>query len=150
VRRAGLLALAGLATLAACVRGRYRRVRVNEPVDREALAALRPGVDTLATCMRALGAPVRVVEHRVDAARVGGVALAYYWLDATAWGVTVSPPRARGLSYEFDATGTDLPGCVLWFDEALVLERAREGRVGDLLPRPRRPAPVLDEGAAAR
>lgn len=144
-----LVALLALAALSACVRGRYRRVRVNEPVDRAALAALRPGVDTLETCLRALGAPVQVVEQRVGADRESGVALAYYWLDATSWGVTVSPPRASGLSYRFEATGADLPGCVLWFDQALVLERAREGKVGDLLPRRRRPAPVLDDDADA-
>ena len=110
----------------------------------DAFAALRPGEDTLETCLRALGAPVRVVEHRVDAGRRSGVALAYYWLDSSSWGVSVSPPRSSGVSYRFDSTGADLPGCVLWFDDQLVLERARAGMVGALLPRPRPPAPVLD------
>lgn len=140
-----LLLLLSLATSASCVRGRYQRVLWNEPVDPAAFAALRPGEDTLATCLQALGAPVRVVEHRVDAGRRSGVALAYYWLASSSWGITVSPPRSSGVSYRFDSTGADLPGCVLWFDEQLVLERARAGMVGALLPRPRQPAPVLDD-----
>ena len=142
-QRLPLLLLLSSATLASCVRGRYRRVLWNEPVDPSAFAALRPGEDTLETCLRALGAPVRVVEHRVDAGRRSGVALAYYWLDSSSWGDSVSP-RSSGVSYRFDSTGADLPGCVLWFDDQLVLERARAGMVGALLPRPRPPAPVLD------
>lgn len=140
-----LALLLSLVASASCVRGRYRRVLLNEPVDQAAFAALRPGEDTLETCMRALGAPVQVVEHRVGPGRASGVALAYYWLDSSSWGVSVSPPRSSGVSYRFDSTGADLPGCVLWFDEQLLLERSSAGMVGAMLPRSRRPAPVLDD-----
>lgn len=129
--------------LVGCVTGRLQRVTFNEPVQRAALAALEPGKDTLATCLASLGAPVDVVEYDVGAGLQSGVAVVYSWFERFGWGVTVNVPRVNSAYFSFDALGTDVRGCVLWFDEALVLQRWREGLVGDLLPQRRRPAPVL-------
>ena len=131
-------------TLAGCVSGRFQRVSVNEPVSAAALAELEPGRDTLETCMSALGAPVHVVEYQVGAGLQSGVAIAYSWVDRSGWGFTANLPRTDGVYVRFDSASTEVPGCVLWFDEQLVLQRWRQGLVGDLLPRRRRSAPVLD------
>ena len=137
------LALIAL-TLAGCVSGRFQRLSVNEPVPAAALAALTPGRDTLATCMAALGAPVDVVEYQVGAGLQSGVAIAYSWFDRSGWGFTANLPRVNSAYVRFDSASTEIQGCVLWFDEQLVLQRWREGLVGDLLPKRRRSAPVLD------
>lgn len=148
-RRAGSLAAAALA--AACVTGSYSRERFNEPVPPERLAALAPGVDTLASCLAALGAPNRVFEYRVGPDRGSGAALLWYWRDEPGWGLTVSVPiRQASARLTIDRLSAELPACVLWFDERLVLERWREGRIGELIPGRLRPAPVLDDPPAAR
>ena len=127
-----------------CVRGAFSQVTINEPIDRSRLEALRPGIDDLGTCLAALGAPVDVREYRVGPDGRAGMALVWFWSRNIGWGIDVSAPVTRdaSVSFEFDWGGTDLPGCVLWFDEELVLERWREGLVGELLPRRRRPSPA--------
>ena len=138
----GWAALASL-VLVGCVTGRFERVTVNAPVPSAALAGLTPGTDTLGTCLAALGAPVTVVECDVGPGLKSGVAIAYSWIERSGWGFTVNVPRVNNAYFSFDSLGTDVPGCVLWFDERLVLQRWREGLVGSLLPARRRPAPVL-------
>jgi len=134
--------------LGACVTGDYSQVSFNEPVDLQALRAMRPGEDDLSSVLAQLGAPVDVREYRVDPDRASGVALVYFWRRQYGWGLDISAPvyDDASVSFEMDFAGTDLPGCVLWFDQDLVLERWREGLVGDLLGVRRRPAPVLDQG----
>ena len=61
-----LLLLLSMATSASCVRGRYRRVLWNEPVDPAAFAALRPGEDTLETCLQALISAPFVLRCRIQ------------------------------------------------------------------------------------
>jgi len=132
--------------LGACVTGDYSRVSFNEPVDAAALRSLAPGQDDLTSVLAKLGAPVDVREYRVNADRTSGMALVYSWREEYGWGLDISMPVSGEASarLELDFGGTDLPGCVVWFDEDLVLERWREGLVGDLLSKRRRPAPVLD------
>ena len=127
---------------AGCLTGEYKRVTINEPIDRQLLRALKPGVDDLASCLAALGAPVDVREYQVEPDNACGMALIWYWTDQAGWGAKVSTVfRGVSVSFEFDWTGTDLPGCVLWFDRDLQLESYREGMVGQLLATPRRPSP---------
>ncbi|MGC6486798.1 MAG: hypothetical protein ACON4Z_04075 [Planctomycetota bacterium] len=143
--RAAWLAPVALA-LCGCVRGSYSQVSVNEAVDLAALRALEAGRDDLATVLRQLGAPVDVREYRVGPDRSSGVALVYSWSRNYGWGLDISAPVGddNSVSLELDFAGTDLPGCVLWFDRDLVLERWQEGLVGDLLRGRRRPAPAVD------
>ncbi|MCK5944303.1 MAG: hypothetical protein KAI24_20115 [Planctomycetes bacterium] len=131
----------------ACVTGSYDQVSINEPVDLEALRALEPGRDDLASCLAKLGAPVAVQEYRVAADRSSGMALIWWWSRRYGWGLDISVPvyDEQSVSFEMDFGGTDMPGCVLWFGEDLVLERWREGLVGELLAGRRRPSPVLDD-----
>ena len=135
-----------LAVLGGCVSGYYRRDSLNEPVPPAALEALEPGRDTLATCLAALGAPLRVLEYRVAPDRTAGMALVWFWRDTAGWGFDVSAPiddRSADV-FEFDLADTELPGCVLWFGPDLVLERWRQGMVGELLPGRVRPSPAVD------
>jgi len=139
-------ALLPLLCVGACVTGNYNQVSINEPVDLELLRALEPGKDDLTSCLQKLGAPVDVQEYQVNPDRSSGMALVWFWSHQYGWGLDISAPVGddASLSFEMDFGGIDLPGCVLWFDERLVLERWREGRVGELLATRRRPAPVLD------
>lgn len=148
MRRSALLTLQLFCLLApaGCVTGNYNQVSINEPVDLEQLRALVPGRDDLTSCLQKLGAPVDVQEYSVNPDRTSGVALVWYWSQQYGWGLDISAPVSRdaSVSFEMDFGGNHLPGCVLWFDERLVLESWREGLVGELLSGRRRPAPVLD------
>ena len=132
--------------LTGCVTGEFAQVTINEPIDVERLHALQPGKDDLTSCLAALGAPVDVREYRVGPDRASGMALVWYWSERVGWGVQVSGSVTdeASVSFEFDWAGTDLPGCVLWFDRDLVLESYREGLVGELLAARRRPSPVVE------
>lgn len=136
---AAALALLGLLA-GGCVTGGYQRETADEPVPAERLDALRPGTDDLGACLRALGAPNRVFEYAGD-----GMALLWYWQDATGWGLSFSSGRdeAPG-SLQFDFADKELPGTVLWFGADLVLERWRRGTIGELLPAHVRPASPAD------
>jgi hypothetical protein len=130
---------------AGCVTAAYNQVNVNEPIATELLHTLQPGKDDLASCLLALGAPVDVREYQVAADRSSGMALIWYWTDQVGWGAKASTViRGFSASFEFDWTGTDLPGCVLWFNGDLKLERYSEGLVGELLPTRRRPSPAAE------
>lgn len=137
------LALAGAGVLAGCVTGSYERALRDEPVPAVRLAALVPGRDDLTSCLAVLGAPHRVFEYSVAADRTSGAALLWFWRDASGWGVEVSSAsdNVPG-SVSFDFVGADLPGCMLWFDRELVLERWRQGLVGDLVQGRVRPGGV--------
>ncbi|MCU0864088.1 MAG: hypothetical protein MUC36_09865 [Planctomycetes bacterium] len=134
--------LAALLPAAGCVTGSYNHVSVDEPIRAEQLAELQPGGVDLTRCLQVLGAPHRVLEYQVAADGRAGMALVWVWRDVAGWGVDVSVAYddASG-SVSFDSQQTDLPGCVLWFDPDLRLERWRTGTLGDLLPTRRRPAP---------
>ncbi len=125
----------------ACVTGSFDRVALDEPIASEAVAALQPGQDTLATCLQRLGAPIEVFEDRVAADGEAGMALLWYWRDEVGWGIDVSSgdDHVPG-SMQWDARSAELPGCMLWFGPDLVLARVRSGRAGDLRPVRRRPA----------
>ena len=49
--------------LGACVTGDYSQVSFNEPVDLQALRAMKPGEHDLGTVLAELGAPVDVREY---------------------------------------------------------------------------------------
>lgn len=124
-----------------CVTAEYSRVSVNEPIDREALQSLVPGQDDLTSCLAILGAPLDVREYQVDADRASGMALIWYWSNEAGWGAKASTVvRGVSVSFEFDWTGTDLPGCVLWFDRDLKLKFYREGMIGQLVAASRQPS----------
>ena len=129
--------------LASCVTGEYNQVTFNEPIDRQRLLQLQPGKDDLTSCLAALGAPVDVREYAVDQDRNSGMALIWFWTSQVGWGAKASSVfKDASVSFEFDFTGTDLPGCVVWFDSDLKLESYREGLVGALLRQQRRPSPT--------
>ncbi len=134
-------ALAAVLATAGCVTANYGHTSFGEPVDDAAFAALVSGEATLADCLQALGAPVRVFEYRVGPTGESGMVLLWSWRDEAGWGIDVSSgDDAIPGSVSFDAVSTDLPGCVLWFGPDLRLEKARKGTLGDLLPRRLRPS----------
>lgn len=128
--------------LASCVTGEYAQNTINEPVDLQLLRQLKVGQDDLGSCLAALGAPIDVREYDVLSDGTSGMALVWYWSQQVGWGIQVSGSVAEdaSISFEFDWAGTDLPGCVLWFDHELKLTGYREGLVGELLPKRRRPS----------
>lgn len=129
--------------LAGCVTGEYGQQTINEPVDLQKLRSLQVGQDDLTSCLAALGAPVDVREYDVAPDGSSGMALVWFWSQRVGWGVQVSGSVTEdaSVSFEFDWAGTDMPGCVLWFDRDLKLARFREGLVGEMLPKRRRPNP---------
>ncbi|MFT7535446.1 MAG: hypothetical protein ACI9S9_002729 [Planctomycetota bacterium] len=137
-RSLGLLTL----LLPSCVTGEYGQKTVNEPVDLQLLREFQVGQDDLGSCLAALGAPVDVREYGVASDGTSGMALVWYWSQQIGWGLQVSGSVTEdaSVSFEFDWAGTDLPGCVLWFDRDLKLTGYREGLVGELLPKRRRPS----------
>lgn len=128
--------------LTSCVTGEYGQKTINEPVDLQLLRELKVGEDDLGSCLAALGAPIDVREYDVASDGTSGMALVWYWSEQVGWGIQVSGSVAEdaSISFEFDWAGTDLPGCVLWFDRELKLTGYREGLVGELLPKRRRPS----------
>lgn len=117
----------------------YVRTRIDEPLPPSTLERLVEGGSTLAECLADLGAPVHALEYRGD-----GMALIWTWQDEGDWSFDVSLPVSDSVnvSFDLDLTATDRPGAVLWFGPDLVLERWRQGLLGDLLPTRSRPAPV--------
>ena len=128
--RGGACIAAGIiGLLPGCFSLEYNRMSLGEPVADATLQALRPGRDSLSDCLRALGAPELVYEHRTS-----GIALLWFWKESAGWGLELSSPSddvpAR-LTLELE--GAELPGCMLWFGPDLKLERWRLGTIGDLL-----------------
>lgn len=143
-RPSAAVPLLAVVALGGCVTGSYDRETLDEPTPLARLEALHPGRDDLASCLQRLGAPHRVFEYRAGPDQEAGAALLWFWRDSSGLGIEVSSPsdQVPG-SVRFDLSGTDLPGCMLWFGPDLVLERWQQGMVGDLLPgraRPQRPA----------
>ena len=135
-----LAILCACAVLPSCASVNWISNSSNEPIADAEFAALEPGTADLGACLGRLGAPNLVWEYRGN-----GLAMAYGWLDGGGWGFSVSysfdrfAPSAR-FSYDSDAVEGD--GVVMWFDENLVLERVQRGRLRDLVPDRRRPAPL--------
>ncbi|MBL8754411.1 MAG: hypothetical protein JNK15_14000 [Planctomycetes bacterium] len=137
-------AAATLALLATggCVTGNYGHVSIDEPIADERLGPLVPGRATLADCLAALGAPNRVFEYAVGSDGASGMALLWSWRDQAGWGLDVSSgDDSIPGSVSFDAVTAELPGYMLWFGPDLVLQRARRGLVGELVPGRLRPSP---------
>lgn len=138
--RLGPLALLALLSLAGCARLQWTRSSVDEPLDGDRLDALRPDHDDLGSCLRALGAPLRVWE-----APDAGVALAWGWLDDLDWGFDISWAFDQFASVSFDWAEQlqRLRGAVLVFDHDLVLRQVRRGWLREIAPDlRRRPAAV--------
>jgi hypothetical protein len=142
MRRRGVPLAAQLVAgaLAGCVSGSYSRASVDEPAGTDGFAALQPGTTTLAACLARLGAPNRVYEYQVAADGTSGMALLWFWRDEAGWGLEVSGGEDVPGRVSFDRGAADLPGCMLWFGRDLVLERWRQGPVGELAPSRRRPS----------
>lgn len=136
--------LAWGALLTGCVQGDYDRVRVFQRLAPEAVAGLRAGADTLDDVLLRLGAPLFVTELGDD------VALAYGWLDNTAWNVEVQVPVADNVGFQFryDRDRLHLPGVVVFLDRALVVTRVERGVLEDLLPTRPRPQAFEPESAS--
>ena len=121
------MAMAGV--LPGCLSLSYNRMSVGEPVADATLQALRPGRDSLVDCLRVLGAPELVYEHRTS-----GMALLWFWRESAGWGLEMSSPSEDvPARLQLELEGAELPGCMLWFGPDLVLERWRQGTIGDLL-----------------
>lgn len=129
--RARRVAAAALcAVTAGCVNYTYVKVHYEEPVELAKLQTLRPDTDDLGACLQRLGAPRYVWRNGRD-----GMALAWVWREGSEhrFGISFSPVHeAPGASFNGDFGGDDFPGCVLWFDDGLVLREWRTGRLGDL------------------
>ncbi len=126
---ARLAAIAMMFPLGGCFSLGYSRANVDEPLLDATLQALRPGRDSLATCLASLGAPDRVFEYQGD-----GMVLLWVRKDVAGWAFELSSPWEDvpgSLSLELESA--DLPGCALWFRPDLVLLRWRFGAIGDLL-----------------
>ncbi len=141
--RVALTALALCTVLCGCVSLNLSRGNLNEPIADATLASLKPGESDLTRCLTTLGAPNLVWEYKID-----GVALAYAWVDSGGWGVSLSYSFNRyapAASFNFDSRDDDRNGVVLFFDEGLILESVKRGRLGELLPINRRPAALPDD-----
>lgn len=139
MKRAGRAALLLATTaLAGCIT--YERTRIDEALPAAALAQLVDGSSSLGECLHTLGAPTAVLESG------DGMVLVWSWQDEDQWGVRVSVPVTdrSSTSFEVDLGDADRPGAVLWFGPELVLERWRQGRLGEILPRRVRPASLDD------
>jgi len=133
--------------LAGCVTGSFDRGAEDEPIPVERLAAMRPGHDTLGSCLDALGAPHEVFEHEVAPDGSAGVGLVWRWRNEVGWGLVVSSgDDSIPGSVSIDRDHATHPGCVLWFGADLVLQRWRVGTVGDPAPGRRRPATAETPG----
>ncbi len=127
-----LLLLLATAPAPGCVSANYSSDAVDEPIAPATIAALRPGHDTLTTCLAALGAPNRVTEYLAAPDGKAGAVLLWYWQATAGWGVKGSGGRKGPGSLAIDMTIANLPGCMLWFGPDLVLERVHAGKVGEL------------------
>lgn len=134
-----LLALALTAT--SCVTGEYNRTR--ELIEPAALAfdALEPGSDTLTEALQNLGAPLHVWEIE------SGAALAWYWIDSSSWGLTLSVPASDAVdaSFSYGEANDSIEGVVLFFDKAWTLTEKRRGNINAIAATLRRPADLSDD-----
>ena len=126
--------------LAGCISGKYSHEYVDEPIPTSRLEALKPGVDTLATCLAVLGAPNDIVEQQVEADGRAGMVLVWYWGSDAGWGVSLSAPGSVPGGVNFNRDRSMVPGCALWFGSDWVLQQWRAGAVSDLLGSRERPA----------
>jgi hypothetical protein len=128
MRPARSLAAALAAALGGCVTYQYSRVSLHEPIADGDLAALAEEAAELGACLRRLGAPLRVYELG------SGVAIAYGWMDASAWGldVSVSLREFVALQVSYDSAARLMEGAVLFFDGSLRLTRVERGLLADL------------------
>lgn len=128
--------LLSLLLLAGCVQLTWLRANVEAPIDDNRLLQLQPDRSDLDDCLSALGAPHQVWES------IGGIVLAYGWLDQAGWGVSLSYSFERfvSASFRYDDDASDLNGVVLVFDHDLRLRSIRRGYLAeitaDLRPRP--------------
>ena len=137
-----LLLLASL-SLSGCVHLGWSRGNVDEPISDEALGTLSPGESDLTQCLASLGAPTLVWEYQGD-----GMALAYAWVDSGSWGFSASYSFSRyapGVSFSFDSADDQRTGVVLMFDADLTLKTLKRGRLSELVPVNRRPAPLIED-----
>ena len=122
-----LLPFLALPLLAGCLSGQWTAWRAHrEPP--EAHASLRPG-DGLGACLDTLGAPLLVREHK------DGAVLAWGWLDARRWGLSLSVPLGDPSgSIAYQRADLGLEGLVLFFDAGWTLTAIRSGRLAEVLP----------------
>jgi hypothetical protein len=117
-----------------CVTGGYNRDRIHQELAPAAVYALQPGESQRDDVQALLGAPLYVVELDRN------VALAYGWLDQTAWNVAATVPVGdASASFRYTDSGLTLPGLVVFLDESYVVERIDRGLLRDLLPDRARP-----------
>ncbi len=121
----------------------WSRGNRDEPISNEALATLTPGESDLTLCLATLGAPTVVWEYQGD-----GMALAYAWIDSESWGFSASYAFSRyapSASFSYDSRDDQRMGVVLMFDADLTLKALKRGRLGELVPVNRRPAPLPED-----
>jgi hypothetical protein len=123
--------LLALPLLTSCVTARLERERQHQRSEAAILATLEPEHADLDTCLRALGAPLWVQEHRVF-----GLALAYGHRDELAWRVSASVPVTQdaSASFRYEQGETGLYGHVLYFDRDWRLERVVAGWLDVIRP----------------
>lgn len=131
-----------LALCAGCLQGDYNEDRIHQVVSPVHVDTLQPGQASLQDVLTLLGAPLYVVE--LDR----GVALAFGWLDQNDWNVeAVVPVGDASMQFSYASANLQLPGLVVFLDEAYVVTRLDRGLLGDLLPERARPKLVEEDGS---
>lgn len=128
-----------------CITTEFNRNRELIVIDADTLTDLNIGQATLTECLAELGAPLHVWE--IDT----GAALAWYWIDKSDWGVTLSVPAGDAVdaSFSYGESSEDIEGLVLFFDSDWILTQKRWGRIAAIAPTLRRPADLgVDDQAA--
>jgi hypothetical protein len=128
-----------LAPCAGCLQGDYNEDRFHQAVAAVEVEQLVPGKAHLGDVLALLGAPLSVVE--LD----DGVALAYGWLDQVDWNVeAIVPVGDASMQFSYADADLQIPGLVVFLDDAYVVTRHDRGLLRDLLPDRPRPRLVED------
>jgi len=134
-----------LALCAGCLQGDYNEDRIHQALAPVHVESLQPGETRLADVLALLGAPLFVVE--LDR----GVALAFGWLDQSDWNVeAVVPVADASVQFSYASSDLQIPGLVVFLDEAYVVTRLDRGLLRDLLPDRARPKLVEDPASDER
>jgi hypothetical protein len=143
-RTSGVAALAALSALAllasGCVSVQWRHRSIGDAPAEHHLDALEPGVDSLASVLATLGAPLEVYELEA-----GGMALVYGGGDKRWFQVALSAPVARNASASgrYGDQRDQLEGALLVLDGRGRLVAISRGDLATLLDRARRRAPAI-------
>ena len=106
--RARVVALGLGLCASSCITAEFNRNRELIAIEASSMSTLTVGEATLTECLAAFGAPLHVWE--IDT----GAALAWYWIDKSDWGVTLSVPAGDAVeaSFSYGESSEDIDRCV--------------------------------------